>query len=382
MNKWIAVLACCTFSPLVTGAEMPIIDVHIHYSEDAWDNLPPKEAIATLRKAGLKRAIVSSSGDDGTLKLHAEAPDLIIPSLRPYRSRSENSTWVRDASVIPYLEERLKKHRYVAIGEFHVFGGDADLPVMHRVVQLAAQYKLYLHAHSDANAVERIFAQDPKARVLWAHSGFMPPHQVRDILRRYPNLWADLAFRSDQAVDNKVVAEWRAVFEEFPDRFMLGTDTYTPERWHFVAEHASWSRGWLKDLPRELAERIAFRNIEALLGAGDLACAPELRGVPLNSERNVLVYRADPGDIQVGRPFSMDIAVCAKNEASVDKISVDAHMPEHRHGMNYRPSVTQVGAGRFRIEGMLFHMPGQWEFLFDVPSKAGTERIKSTLVLK
>ena len=48
------------------AAELPIFDAHVHYSHDAWDNLPPKEAIAILRKAGLKRALVSSSGASAT----------------------------------------------------------------------------------------------------------------------------------------------------------------------------------------------------------------------------------------------------------------------------------------------------------------------------
>src|SRR5262245_25822998 len=111
-------------SPLMS---LPIFDAHIHYSHDAWQSVPPQEAIAILRKAGVRRALVSSSGDDGQQKLHAMAPDLIVPSLRPYRSRGDISTWVRDQSVISYLEERLKRFRYAAIGEFHVYGADADL---------------------------------------------------------------------------------------------------------------------------------------------------------------------------------------------------------------------------------------------------------------
>ena len=67
----------------VIAAELPIFDAHVHYSHDAWDNLPPKDAVAILRKAGLKRALVSSSGDAGTQRLVAEAPDLVLPSLRP-----------------------------------------------------------------------------------------------------------------------------------------------------------------------------------------------------------------------------------------------------------------------------------------------------------
>ena len=259
-------LAALLVPASVAAAELPIFDAHVHYSHDAWEVLPPKDAVALLRKAGLKRALVSSSGDDGQQRLYAEAPDLILPSLRPYRTRGEISTWVRDDSVLPYLEERLRRYRYVAIGEFHLYGGDADLPVPRRMVQLAKQHKLYLHAHSDVDAVERIFRQDPEARVLWAHSGFERPGRVREMLRKHRNLWCDLAFRSDHGSGGKVNPDWRAAFIEFPDRFMVGTDSFTPERWHYIVEHANWSRQWLADLPNEVAERIAWRNGESLFG--------------------------------------------------------------------------------------------------------------------
>ncbi len=51
---------------------------------------------------------------------------------------------------------------------------------------------------------------------------------------------------------------------EFPDRFMLGTDTYTPDRWSDVGAHAQWSRAWLSELPPEIADRIATGNARAL----------------------------------------------------------------------------------------------------------------------
>lgn len=246
------------------AAEIPIFDAHVHYSHDAWDNLPPRDAIAILRKAGLKRALVSSSGDEGTQRLVEAAPELVIPSLRPYRKRGDIATWARDETVTSFLEERLAKSRYAAIGEFHLYGADADLPVPRRMVALARTHKLVLHAHSDADAIERMFAQDPEARILWAHSGFDAPDRVRALLRKHRNLWCDLAFRTEHGSGGKVPPEWRAVFDEFPDRFMVGTDTFTPERWHYIVEHATWSRAWLADLPPALAERIAWRNGEAL----------------------------------------------------------------------------------------------------------------------
>jgi hypothetical protein len=247
-----------------SAAELPIFDAHVHYSHDAAAQMPAKEAAAILRKAGLKRALVSSSGDAGTQALLAEAPDIVVPSLRPYRTRGELGTWTQDDSVVGFIEDLLQRHRYAAIGEFHLYGADADRPVPRRMVALAKQHGLVLHAHSDADAIERLFVQDPQARILWAHSGFDRPEQIAALLRKHKQLWCDLAFRSEHGGAGKVPAEWRALFTEFPDRFTVGTDTFTPERWHYIGEHANWTRAWLADLPAPLAERIAWRNAEAL----------------------------------------------------------------------------------------------------------------------
>ena len=247
------------------AAELELIDAHIHYSHDAWQRTPPAEAVELLKKAGLRRAMVSSSSDEGTQKLYKIAPELIVPVLRPYRRRGETTTWMRDETVVDMLAERLARNDYAGIGEFHAFNVDVDLPVLQRVIGLAKQYGIFLHAHSDADAIDRIFATDPDALVLWAHSGFDNPDVLAAMLGKYPNLWADLAFRYEHANNARVDPEWRALFEAFPRRFMLGTDTYTPERWYYVAEHADWSRQWLGSLPRELAENIAWRNAEDLL---------------------------------------------------------------------------------------------------------------------
>lgn len=125
--------------------------------------------------------------------LLAEAPDLIVPKLRPYRTRADVSGWVRDDGILPYLEARLAKYRYAGIGEFHLFGEEAELPIPKRIVALARERDLLLHAHSDVEAIDRLFRQWPQARILWAHSGFDRPEKVREVLRRHPRLWCDLA---------------------------------------------------------------------------------------------------------------------------------------------------------------------------------------------
>jgi hypothetical protein len=201
---WLAAVAAlwCAGAPVpaASAAEprLPIFDAHVHYSHDAWDRTPPKEAVAILRKAGLKRAMVSSSSDDGTQKLYAEAPDLVVPSLRPYRKRGELSTWVRDETVIPHLEDRLKQFRYAAIGEFHVYGADADLPVVRRMVQLAGSTSSGCTCTATATPSSGCWPGPRGAHPLGA-LGLRPPEHVREMLRKHRKLWCDLAFRNDHA---------------------------------------------------------------------------------------------------------------------------------------------------------------------------------------
>jgi len=77
----------------------------------------------------------------------------------------------------------------------------------------------------------------------------------------------------------------------------------------------------------------------------------------------VLAYQANP---QISSFFAIDVAACAKTGPAPKSLKVDAHMPEHRHGMNYAPKVTALGPGRWRAEGLMLHMPGKWEFVFVV----------------
>jgi len=185
MKARLAAVCLVLFAAAPAAAdELPIFDAHLHYSHDAWAVVPPREAVAILRKAGIKRAVVSSSNNDGTRLLQEVAPELIVPSLRPYRSRGELSTWARDTTIVGHLEELLRTRKYAAFGEFHIFGADADLPNMRRSLELARQHGLVLHSHSDADAVERHFRQDPTIKVLWAHSGFDRPEKVREMLRK------------------------------------------------------------------------------------------------------------------------------------------------------------------------------------------------------
>jgi len=115
-----------------------------------------------------------------------------------------------------------------------------------------------------------------------------------------------------------------------------------------------------------------FALTTALICKSAAACVPGLEGTRLESARFGLAYRAAP---ELGKFFVLEIAVCAKTPAAPETIKVDAHMPEHRHGMNYAPAVKPLGPGRWRAEGLMFHMPGRWQFVFEIRAAGATDRL-------
>ena len=96
-----------------------------------------------------------------------------------------------------------------------------------------------------------------------------------------------------------------------------------------------------------------------------------------------LAWHAAPSPIPVGRHFVLDIALCAPaGQALPATLHVDATMPEHRHGMNYRPSVQALGGGLWRAEGLLWHMAGRWELRLDVEAAGATHALRQSVTLK
>lgn len=248
--------------------EMPIFDVHIHYSEPAWSVYSPQAALAILDRGGVTRAVVSSTPDDGTIQLYETAPSRIIPFLRPYRTRGDIGTWTQDLSLLPYLQERLRRGIYKGIGEFHLGAGQASSAVVQKVVELAASHHLFLYPHADEVALEELIGVRPGVRILWAHAGMTsPPAAVEQILDRYPNVWVELSYRFDVAPGGKLDPTWRALFLKYPDRFMVGTDTWTNAQWDRLPEILEGFRTWLRQLPKDVAEKIAHGNASRLFGS-------------------------------------------------------------------------------------------------------------------
>jgi hypothetical protein len=105
-------------------------------------------------------------------------------------------------------------------------------------------------------------------------------------------------------------------------------------------------------------------------------------GLVVFSSHYMVAFRPEPLRIEVGEPFSLLFNVCTKNDMPAELVAIDAQMPEHKHGMNYRPTIVSLGNGRYRVDGMIFHMPGRWELAIDVRAGEESERLSHEFIVK
>jgi hypothetical protein len=87
--------------------------------------------------------------------------------------------------------------------------------------------------------------------------------------------------------------------------------------------------------------------------------------------------------IEVSKHFEVSLEVCPEaGNTMPDTVRVDADMPAHRHGMNYRTAVKALGGGRFTADGLMFHMPGQWRFIFEFRTNATPIRLTKDIEVR
>ncbi|MDP1613680.1 MAG: hypothetical protein Q8M11_21685 [Sulfuritalea sp.] len=127
----------------------------------------------------------------------------------------------------------------------------------------------------------------------------------------------------------------------------------------------------------QLRKVLAALILSLVTAATLAACPPDAAdGTVVRKGDLVLAYRPVLADITsripMAKHFTLEVQLCDQHGISAARLhKVDATMPEHRHGMNYRPAITPLGGGRFHVEGMMLHMAGHWQLAFEV--QAGKE---------
>lgn len=163
--------------------------------------------------------------------------------------------------LIEETDRKLASGRFFGIGEFIVRHwsyssgphAEQENPIYstftRRMSEIAARIEVPMVVHMEGypalvDDFSRLLAEYPNARFVWAHNcGRSKVPVIRSMLARHPNLFCDLAGMTNVGTigygtgwpwmeeftalieqDGVLYPDMKALYEEFPDRFMLGMD--------------------------------------------------------------------------------------------------------------------------------------------------------------
>ena len=263
----------------------PLLDAHLHYNVEAVQGPHPiSDVLARMQRNGVRAIVANSRPNDGTKALveartQTDAAGVtVVPFIRLYRNRADYDNWYRDESIYEMVQAEFTRGTargpYRGIGEFHLYDSrNANGPVARKLMAFAEDKQLAVLAHVDDVAVDLLMANAPskgqKLRLIWAHTGIggTPVERVEVMLARYPLLMGELSYRPGLTCEGGLLCPaWRALLLRYPDRFLIGSDTWINPRWQQYDELMQGYRRWLGDLPPDVARQIAWDNGAALFG--------------------------------------------------------------------------------------------------------------------
>ena len=104
--------------------------------------------------------------------------------------------------------------------------------------------------------------------------------------------------------------------------------------------------------------------------------APPSSWTQISEGKRYRVSIRPEGEIPLGRLHSWIVHLeTAEGEPVVPmRLAVSGGMPQHGHGFETKPRATgALGNGDFRIEGMKFHMAGDWQIRIEFVGPAGAD---------
>lgn len=282
--------ACSEIAVLPQSEGLWIFDAHSH-TVAGW-NL--EEVISWMDSSGVRKIVLFArrqGTDEEILRLHTRYPERVIPTIG-----FQNPGWLtQKPSFLDEVEAKLKSGRFRWMGELLLrhygvpelgapdFDISPDTSLFRRVLDLSARYQVPLTIHHEAeegniDVFRRALSHNQKAIVIWAHwCGRSTPEIARSFLSEFPNLYCDLGasypgVRYGQeknpliGSNGTLLPQWKALIEEFPDRFLAAIDAVEPVHYKkFYGAAVNELRKTLSQVRSQAARRVAFENAERLL---------------------------------------------------------------------------------------------------------------------
>lgn len=256
--------------------ELPLIDIHNHDVENPI-------AVQTWGQYGIDRIVLFGSisephaqvtDKEAWVQYQAE-PDHVYPSFAGFPVYEEEG--------VTYVKERLEQG-YLNIGEIAAAStfspvvsalewkaehpNDGYLP---EIYELAAEYRTPILLHIDPPNgmpilyLEEALEQHRGTSMIFGHANaYNPPSNIEALLAKHPNLYIDFfaGFTAYSRDSTNTLQDFVPVIEQYPDRFMLSTDSgYGLSRY----EAAQGLYEIIDLLTPETAVKVAYQNYERLL---------------------------------------------------------------------------------------------------------------------
>ena len=284
---------CLLFMLPGLQAQTPVADMHLHYKWTQQEVTSPAAAIALLDQENIVMGVVIGTPAELALELSSLTPGRIVSIFSPYREGGDWHRWAFDADTVTRARAALASGRYRGIGELHVIGGFAPplekAIVLQQLMQLAAEYAVPVMLHTEFSRPDfmlQLCRKFPDTHILWAHSGaVLEPDEVASVLERCSNVWGGLGARDPwRFVNNPLTSDdgillpgWKALLLKYPHRFMVGSDPVWPvdqldrwdeadSGWQELGRFWAFHRGWLAQLPQDVARQIGCENALGLFG--------------------------------------------------------------------------------------------------------------------
>ena len=145
----------------------------------------------------------------------------------------------------------------------------SDEALFRKVIAMAKARDIFLHVHSGPEPIRWLYSLDSDVKIIWAHAGLGErAAAVYDLMAEFPTLMADTSLREFAIMGGRdgLHPEWEEIIFEFQDRLMVGSDTWVNSQWDNYEAIIASNRAWLSRLPRDVAEKIAYKNAERAFG--------------------------------------------------------------------------------------------------------------------
>jgi len=271
------------------STSIPIADFHFHPGGGA--GFSPSGAIELMNDTGVKWAGSGVSGGRGVSgRLWEQYSNQMGDRFIPFAGQKEfNYAFLKggtSAMLNPYnpiiskflqqIENDLETGKVKGVGELFINNMNSnsnprmrrkvelDAPIFRDLYQLLAKHNAFLTIHMEAHPdsveqMENLLSSDRNGRILWNHCGSTTSSgAVRTLLASNSNLFCDIF------LENWIDSGWLELIEDFPDRFLIGTDAHSNQQYRkYVKVIRS---GLLSNLSPSAARKVAHENAQYLFG--------------------------------------------------------------------------------------------------------------------